>query len=75
MEELLKEILESLNARKNGVLKQYYDWNKKVFVEKRFQPDRGIGTKAYTIRRIQLLEDKLKELKQDLDKGKYDFKG
>lgn len=38
------------------------------------EPSRGKGTKAYTIRRINMLEDKLKELKKDLNAGKYDFK-
>ena len=67
--------MKSIKTRQEGIKYAYYDFNKKQYVEGKCLPGRGIGTKAYTIRRIQLLEDKLKELKQDLDKGKYDFKG
>lgn len=75
MEELLKEIMASLKVRREGKLVECWDYEKKTYIKKRFPADRGIGTKAYTIRRIQLLEDKLKELKKDLNNGKYDFKG
>ena len=75
MEELLKEIQQSLKTRQNGVKYCYYDWKNKQHVECIKQPDKGIGTKAYTLRRINMLEDKLKELKKDLNAGKYDFKG
>ena len=74
MEELLKEIRDSLKARQNGIQYKYYDYTKKVYVEGRERPDKGIGTKAYTIRRIQMLEDKLKELKKEIASGKYDFR-
>lgn len=74
MEELLKEILESIKTRQKGVIHSCYDWKTERYVNKTHQPERGIGTKAYTIRRIQMLEDKLKQLKKDLINGKYDFK-
>lgn len=74
MQELLNEILNSIKIRQNGVKKKYFDYKEQQFVESRFQPEKGIGTKAYTLRRIQILEDKLKELKKDLKTGKYDFK-
>lgn len=73
MEELLKEIKESLKARKQGIEYRYYDYKTKTYVEGRHTPYKGIGTKAYTIRRINMLEDKLKELKTELNNGKYDF--
>ena len=75
MEELLKEINESLKVRQNGLKYSYYDYKSKCYVEGRKQPDRGIGTKAYTVRRINMLEDKLKKLKKELLEGRYDFKG
>lgn len=75
MEELLKEILDSLKTRQKGVEYRYYDYDKKEYTEGRCRPDRGKGTIAYTVRRIDLLQDKLKELKKDLKSGKYDFKG
>lgn len=74
MEELLKEIQESLKVRQKGVTSQYYDYKEKVHKEVVYQPTKGKGTKAYTLRRINMLEDKLKELKKDLSSGKYDFK-
>ena len=75
MEELLKEINKSLDVSKKGIEYSYYDYQEKAYVEGKYRPQRGIGTKAYTIRRIQLLEDKLKQLKKDIKDGKYDFKG
>lgn len=75
MEELLKEINESLKVRQNGLKYSYYDYKEKCYVEGRKQPDKGVGTKAYTLRRINMLEDKLKGLKKELQEGKYDFKG
>lgn len=74
MEELLKEIKDSLKTREEGVPFKYYDYTLKKDVETRITPERGKGTKAYTLRRINMLEDKLKELKKDLKNGKYDFK-
>jgi hypothetical protein len=74
MEELIKEIQESIKTRKNGVVSQWWDYDVKGYVDKRHVPERGKGTIAYTVRRIQLLEDKLKELKRDLKSGKYDFR-
>lgn len=59
-----------LKQDKNGI--KVKGWND---VEYQRQPERGKGTIAYTVRRIQMLEDKLKELKKDLKAGKYDFKG
>lgn len=72
---LIKEIEDSLKERQNGVTYSYWDHMKKQYVESKHQPERGKGTKAYTMRRIQMVEDKLKELKKDLEKGKYDFRG
>ena len=72
MEELLKEILESLETRRNGVKVKY--WSGDGYKESVVSPQRGKGTIAYTVRRIDLLQDKLKELKQDLRDGKYDRK-
>lgn len=74
MIELLEEILESIRIRKNGVKREGFDYYKQEFVEQYDLPRRGIGTKNYTLRRIQLLEDKLKQLKKDLKSGKYDYK-
>lgn len=74
MEELLIEIMRSLKVRQEGIECECYDYETKKYKTKKFLPSKGIGTKAYTIRRIQLLEDKLKELKSDLNKGKYDLK-
>ena len=75
MEELLKEIEESLEVSQKGVRYSYYDYKKGEYVEGKTRPSKGIGTKAYTFRRIQVLEDKLKNLKNDIRSGKYDFKG
>lgn len=67
-----KEILDSIKTRQNGVKDKW--WTSDGLKEVTHQPERGKGTKAYTIRRINMLEDKLKELKKDLQEGKYDFK-
>lgn len=75
MEELLKEIEDSLRTRIRGAEYKYYDYDKKCFVEGRCKPQRGKGTKAYTIRRIDMLQDRLKELKEDLKNDKYSFRG
>lgn len=72
MEELLKEIKESLNIRQHGIKTKY--WSRDGWKEVIEQPQRGKGTKAYTIRRIDMLQDKLKELKVDILNGKYDYK-
>lgn len=74
MEKILKEIQDSIKTRQEGIKYECYDYNKGCFVERRCQPNRGKGTVAYTTRRIDLLQDKLKELKKDLKEGKYDFK-
>lgn len=73
MEELLKEIQDSIKTRQRGVKTKI--WTKEGWKEVTVESSRGKGTKAYTIRRIEMLEDKLKELKKDLKNGKYDFKG
>ena len=52
MEELLKEIIEAKEI--------YYNWNKNSAW------NRGKGSKAYLVRRIDLLRDQLLELKQSL---------
>ena len=72
MEELLKEIQDSIKTRQNGVKDKW--WTTDGWKEVTVQPTRGKGTKAYTVRRIDMLQDKLMELKKDLMAGKYDFK-
>lgn len=72
MEELLKEINESLNVMQKGKKTKY--WTREGYKEDYFKPDKGIGTKAYTIRRIDILRDKLLELKQNIKDGKYDYR-
>lgn len=74
MQELLNEILDSIKIRQKGVKRRHFDFKEQKIVVSEVLPERGIGTKAYTLRRIQMLEDKLKELKRDLKTGKYDFK-
>ncbi len=71
MEELLKEINKSLEAMKRGTKQRW--WTKDGWKEDYFRPERGLGTKAYTIRRIEILQDRLKELKKDIKDGKYDY--
>ena len=71
MEELLKEIGKSIVAMQKGVQKTI--WTSEGYKTIQCQADRGIGTKAYTIRRIEILQDKLKELKSDIKSGKYDY--
>ena len=73
MEELLKEIQESIKTRQEGVEIRY--WTSEGWKEEKAEPTRGKGTIAYTIRRIDLLQDKLKELKKDLQTGKIKYKG
>lgn len=73
MEELLKEIQESIKARQEGIETKY--WTTEGWKEEKVEPMRGKGTIAYTIRRIDLLQDKLKELKKDLQQGKIKYKG
>ena len=75
METLLKEIRESLETRQKGVKHIFYNWNEQKEEERYFEPERGKGTKSYTYRRIQMLKDKLNELKKEIDAGVYDFKG
>lgn len=75
MEELLKEILDSIKTRQNGITNKYWNNKEQKYKECTFQPSKGKGTIAYTIRRIDILQDKLKELKADLKAAKYDFKG
>ena len=75
MKELLKEIEESVKTRQNGVPCRVYDYTQGRHIETRCIPSKGRGTKSYTIRRIDLLIDRLKELKADLKAGKYDYKG
>ena len=69
IQELSKEIIDSLEERKKG--KQYYN-----FVTDKtgyYEPTRGKGTKQYTIRRIDILQDELKQMKKDIIAGKYDI--
>lgn len=73
MEELLKEIQESIKVREEGVKTRY--WSSEGWIEEKSEPARGKGTIAYTIRRIDLLQDKLRELKKDLQQGKIKYKG
>lgn len=63
-----------LKQGKNGVDYEYWDYTLKKYVKTKIEATRGKGTKAYTLRRINMLEDKLKELKKDLQAGKYDKK-
>ena len=63
-----------LKQDKNGIDGVVYDFEKKNWKQGKVLPQRGKGTIAYTVRRIQMLEDKLKELKADLKAGKYDVK-
>ena len=72
MEEIIKEINESLKVMQKGKKLKY--WTSEGYKEDYFRPDRGIGTKAYTIRRIDILQDKLRELKKDIKDGKYDYR-
>ncbi len=67
--ELSKEIIDSLEERKKG--KQYYNFatDKTDYYEQA----RGKGTKQYTIRRIDILQDELKQMKKDIIAGKYDM--
>lgn len=67
--ELSKEIIDSLEERKKG--KAYYNFatNETDYYEK----TRGKGTKQYTIRRIDILQDELKQIKKDIIAGKYDM--
>lgn len=69
IQELSKEIIDSLEERKKG--KQYYNFatDKIDYYEK----VRGKGTKQYTIRRIDILQDELKQMKKDIIAGKYDM--
>lgn len=69
IQELSKEIIDSLEERKKG--KQYYNFatDKIDYYEK----TRGKGTKQYTIRRIDILQDELKQMKKDIIAGKYDM--
>ena len=73
MEELLKEIDKSIVAMQKGVQKTI--WTREGYKTIQCQADRGIGTKAYTIRRIEILQDKLKDLKNDIRSDRYRFKG
>ena len=70
IQELSKEIIDSLEERKKG--KQYYNFatDKIDYYEKA----RGKGTKQYTIRRIDILQDELRQMKKDIIAGKYDMK-
>lgn len=70
IQELAKEIIDSLEERKKG--KQYYNFatDKTDYYEQQ----RGKGTKQYTIRRIDILQDELKQMKKDIIAGKYDMK-
>lgn len=72
MESLLKEIKESLDLRRKGVKSTC--WIDHEWKDIQVQPSKGKGTKAYTIRRIDMLQDQLKQLKKDIQNGKYDFK-
>ena len=72
MEEILKEINESLKAMQKGTKQKW--WTKDGWKEGYFRAERGIGTKAYTLRRIDILQDKLRELKKDIKDGKYDYR-
>lgn len=74
MENLLKEIRESLRVRQHGVKHVFYNWNEQRDEVRYFEPQRVKGTKQYTYRRIQMLQDKLNELKKEIADGKYDFK-
>lgn len=73
MEELLKEIMQSIKYRKNGIEEQSYDINLGKYITKKANPSKGKGTKAYITRRIDILIDKLQELKKDIKDGKYDY--
>lgn len=70
IQEIAKEIIESLEERKKGT--EYYNFvtGKIDYYEKA----RGKGTKQYTIRRIDILQDELKQMKKDIIEGKYDIK-
>lgn len=70
MEKILKEILESIKVRQKGA----GTWTHNGIIYY-YQCNRGKGSKAYIIRRIDVLLDELKELKEDIKKGKYDCKG
>lgn len=73
MHELIEKIEKSLEIMQVGTMNEV--WTKDGYKECRCRAERGIGTKAYTIRRIEILQDMLKELKKDIKDGKYDFKG
>ena len=67
--ELSKEIIDSLEERKKG--KEYYNFaTEKIDY---YEQTRGKGTKQYTIRRIAILQDELKQMKKDIIEGKYDM--
>ena len=70
IQELSKEIIDSLEQRKKG--HKYYNFStEKAEVE---EITRGKGTKQYTIRRIDILQDELKQMKKDIIAGRYDLK-
>lgn len=68
IQELSKEIIGSLEKRKKG--HEYYNFStEKTEIE---EIVRGKGSKQYTIRRIDVLQDELKQMKKDIIAGKYD---
>lgn len=69
IQELSKEIAESLKERKKG--EKYY--NIATGDTEYYEKARGKGTKLYTIRRIEVLQDELKQMKKDIIAGKYDM--
>ncbi len=70
IKELAQEIIESLEERRKGI--SYYNWATQR--EDFCQQSKGKGTKQYTLRRIDILQDELKQVKKDLINGKYDLK-
>ena len=70
IQEIAKEIIESLEERKKGTGHYNFVTGEIDYYEKA----RGKGTKQYTIRRIDILQDELKQMKKDIVEGKYDIK-
>lgn len=70
IQELSKEIIESIEERKKG--HKYYNFNTNK--EENEEIIRGKGSKQYTIRRIDILQDELKQMKKDIISGKYNVK-
>lgn len=73
MEKLVKEIKDSLEVMQKGVMRDV--WTRDGYKRVRCRAERGKGTKAYTIRRIEILQDMLKDLKNDIRSERYRFKG